>query len=523
MPGRRFLLATTALAALAGGAAAQNLTMGIAAPVSSVDPHFFNASPNNSLSMMLFDRLVERDAQARIRPGLAESWRVVEDTVWEFRLREGITWHDGRPFTADDVAFSYQRAPSVPNSPGGFGGFLRMVQRVEVVDARTLRIHTPAPHPNLLTELASVAIISRHAGEGAATEDYNSGRAAIGTGPYRLVSNRTGQEQVVERNPNWYGGAEPWQRVTYRLIANDGARSAALLAGDVDVIDQVASTDLPRLRNDQRAAVHEIQGLRVIYLQFDFSRQGEVPTVTDNDGRPLPRNPFLDVRVRRALSNVIDRQALAERVMEGTATATAQWLPPGTFGHVPDLRPATPDPNEARRLLAEAGFPNGFRLTLHTPQDRYPNDAKTAQAVAQMWTRIGVRTQVEALTWNVFAPRNNRQEFAARLVGWGSVTGEPSYLLVNILGTYDPARRTGASNNGRYSNPALDALTARAVAVLDDEQREALLRDATRMAVEDVGLVPLFMLNNTWATRRGLTYQARMDERTLPMAVRRAD
>jgi peptide/nickel transport system substrate-binding protein len=476
---RRHLLASlAALPMLAGAAAAQNLTIGIAAPVSSVDPHFFNASPNNSLSMMLFDRLVERDARARIRPGLAESWRVVGDTVWEFRLREGVRWHDGRPLTAEDVAFTYQRAPSVPNSPGGFGGFLRAVQRVEVVDARTLRIHTPAPHPNLLTELASVAIISRHAGEGAATEDYNSGRAAIGTGPYRLVSNRTGQEQVLERNAEWYGGAEPWQRVTYRLIANDGARSAALLAGDVDVIDQVASTDLPRLRADQR--------------------------------------------VRQALSNVIDRQALAERVMEGTATATAQWLPEGAFGHVPDLAPPRPDAEAARRLLAEAGFPNGFRVTLHTPQDRYPNDARTAQAVGQMWTRIGVRTQIEALTWNVFAPRSNRQEFAARLVGWGSVTGEPSYLLVNILGTFDPARRTGASNSGRYSNPALDELTARAVAVLDDERREQMLRDATRMAVEDVGLVPLFMLNNTWATRRTLAYEARMDERTIAQAVRPA-
>jgi len=505
-------------------APSQTLNIGIGGAITSIDPHFFNAAPNNSLSQHIFDRLVERDSRARLYPGLAASWSAVSETVWEFKLRPGVKWHDGHDFTADDVAFTLGRAPNVPNSPGGFGGFVRAITRVEVVDPLTIRLHTAQPHPLLPTEMAAVAIVSRHAGEGAGTEDYNSGRAAIGTGPYRFVSYASGDRTVLARNEAWFGPREPWAQVNYRFIGNDAARTAALLAGDVDMIDQVPSSDLPRLRREaQRVTLAEIQGLRVIYLFPDFSRTGNVPFVTDNAGQPLAQNPFGDLRVRRALSMAINRQALTTQVMEGTATPNGQWLPPGAFGHNPEIPVPAFDPEGAKRLLAEAGFPQGFRVTLHSPNDRYPNDARTAQAVAQMWARIGVQTQVEALPWASFSGRNSRQEFAIRLLGWGSSTGEASYTLVNVLGTFDRERRTGASNNGRYSNPALDALTARAVSTIDDEQREAMLRDAVKLAMEDVAIMPLFQLTNSWALRRGLRYDARMDERTIAMGVRNAN
>ncbi|HEY4251355.1 MAG TPA: ABC transporter substrate-binding protein [Roseomonas sp.] len=520
---RRALVAALALLPLAAPAAAQNLTIGIGGAVTSLDPHFYNAAPNNSLSMHIFDRLIERDARAQLYPGLATEWRAVEPTVWEFKLRPGVKWHDGRDFTADDVAFTIERTPNVPNSPGGFGGFVRSIRRVEIVDPLTIRFHTAAPAPLLPTELASVAVISRHAAGNATTEDFNAGRAAIGTGPYRLVSYVNGDRTELARNDGYWGGPQPWARVSYRFMANDGARSAALLSGDVDVIDQVPSTDLPRLARDSRITLSRIQGLRLIYLQADFSHPANAPFVTDNNGQPLTRNPFLDVRVRRALSAAINREALAERVMEGTAAPTGQWLPEGTFGYNPQVPPPRFDPEGARRLLAEAGFPQGFRMTLHSPNDRYPNDAKTAQAVAQMWTRIGVQTQVDALPWAAFAQRSNRQEFGMRLTGWGSVTGEASYLLVNILGTFSREARTGASNSGRYSNPELDALTARAASTLDDNERAALLRQGVQMAMDDVGLIPLFQLVNIWAHRRTITFDPRMDERTLAMSARPAN
>ncbi len=526
------ILWAMALMGLAGPARAQApsaqrpadaVTIGVAAPATSVDPHFFNAAPNAQLAAHVFSRLVERDARVQLQPGLAESWRALSPTVWEFRLRPGVTWHDGRPFTAEDVAFTLARAPNVPNSPGGYGSFLRMVKQVEVADPLTIRLHTKQPHSLLPTEIAYIAIIARHAAQGATTEDFNSGRAAIGTGPYRLLSHTANDRTELARNGAYWGPREPWSRVTLRFIGHDSARTAALLAGDVDMIDQVPPADLARLRAEPRVGLFETQGLRLIYLQADFSRGAAMPFVTDNAGQPLGANPFKDVRVRRALSIAINRPALAERVMEGAARPAGQWLPPGVYSYDPGTPVPAFDPEGARRLLAEAGYPEGFRLTLHSPNDRYPNDARAAQAVAQMWSRIGIRTEVAALPWSAFSARAARQEFAMRLSGWGSTTGEASYLLVNVLGTYDPAARRGASNAGRYSSPALDALTDRATATLDAEEREALLRQAVRMASDDVALIPLLHLVNAWATRADLRYEARMDERSLAMGLRRAE
>ncbi|WP_370751247.1 ABC transporter substrate-binding protein [Teichococcus oryzae] len=516
--GASALLAASAIAAVP--AAAQNLTIAIGGSVTSLDPHFYNASPNNSVTSHFFDKLLEFDAKAQLVPQLAESWKAVEPTVWEFKLRRGVKWHDGRDFTAEDVAFTVKRAPNVPNSPGGFGGFVRAVEKVEILDPLTVRLHTPGPYPMLPTDLASVAIISRHAGEGAATEDYNSGKAAIGTGPYKFQAYSPGSRIQMVRNDAYWGGRPDWATVDYRVISSPPARTAAILSGDVDIIDTVPSSDLPRLKEEPKVELTSIQGLRVIYLSADRSRDENPIHVTDNDGKPLPRNPFNDLRVRRALTMAIQRDALAERVMQGTASPNGQWLPPGAYSYNPDVKVPAYDPEGARKLLAEAGFPNGFRMVLSSPNDRYPNDARTAQAVAQMWTRIGVQTQVEALPWSTFSARANRQEFGMRLVGWGSATGEASYALINILGTYDSEKRTGANNSGRYSNPELDELTAKALGTLDDKEREDILKRAVKMAMDDVAMFPLHQLVNTWAVKKGLKHEPRMDERTRAMDVR---
>jgi peptide/nickel transport system substrate-binding protein len=516
----RCLAAALLAASLAGPAAAQTLTMGYAAAVTTIDPHFHNLGPNNMLGMHIFDRLVERDARARPYPALAESFRPLSETVWEFRLRRGIKWHDGRDFTADDVVFTFERAPNVPNSPGGFGGFLRAVDRVEVIDPHTLRIHTKQPHPLLPLDLASVAIIARHAAAGAGNEEFNSGRAGIGTGPYRLVSYRSGDRVELARNEGWWGESQPWQRVTVRFLLNDGARTAALLAGDVDLIEQIPTTDLARLRRDTRLVVTEIPSLRTLFVSPDYSRTGGHPLITDNAGAPLERNPFLDVRVRRALSMAVNREALVERGMDGAATATAQWLPEGAFGFNPAVRPMGFDPEGARRLLAEAGFPDGFRVTLATPNDRWPNDARISQAVAQMWTRIGVRTQVDAMPFTAFVPRRTRQEHAIQLGAWGSSSGEASNYLLAIVATFDRAKLTGASNMTRHSDPRLDEFLARGSATMDDEQREAIWKEAVAYYAEQVPMIQLLQYLNTWAHRRGLTHEPRMDERTIAMGVR---
>jgi peptide/nickel transport system substrate-binding protein len=519
---RALRLAAALTACLAAPALGQTLTIATGGSITSLDPHFFNAAPNNAIAEHIFGRLVGRDGQARITPDLAESWRLVSDTEWEFRLRRDVTWHDGRPFTADDVLFTLSRAPSVPNSPGGFGATLRSVKSASAPDPYTLRIVTHWPNPVLLPELASVFVVSRHAGEGATTEDYNALRATIGTGPYRVTGHRMGDRTELARNERYWAGAEPWERVSYRFVAADPARTAALLAGDVDLIDQVSPADLPRLRRDQRVAISEIQSLRLAHIGPDYSRPGPLPFVTDNEGRPLAANPFLDVRVRRALNMAINRTALADRAMDGLASPAGQWLPPGAYSHDPQTRPAAYDPDGARRLLAEAGFPNGFRMTLHTMSDRFPNDARLSQAVAQMWSRIGVQTAVEALPWATYSGRAARQEFSMSLGSWGSTTGEGLSFAKSVLATFDRERRTGSANHRRFASAEFDALLQQTETIMDEEKREQAIFGLVRWSAQNVPMFPLVHLTNVWALKRGLVHDPRMDERTVATGVRPA-
>jgi peptide/nickel transport system substrate-binding protein len=507
---------TTAFAVLASfsGAHAADLRIGLAAPATSMDPHFFNAAPNATVASHVFDRLTSRTPDAKLIPWLAERWKPVDETTWEFSLRPGVMFHDGSRLTSEDVAFSLARAPNVPNSPGGFGGSLRAVRAVEVIDPATIRIHTHTPAPNMPGDIGAIAILSRHVGETAVTEDYNSGKAAIGTGPYRLVRYVSGDRVDMVRNEAWWGAEQEWDKVSIRFITNPGSRTAALLAGDVDLIDFPPASDLPRLKADPNLSVYSVVGLRLIFLYLDFSRDGAEPFVTGNDGQKLPNNPLKSRLVRQALSLAINRQGIAERVMQGTAVAAGQWVPPGIFGYAPSVTVPLSDPNRARALLAEAGYPEGFKLTIHTPNDRYPNDAATAQAVAQMWSRIGIQTGVEALPWSSYPARAGHQEFSVGLWGWGGAA-EAGNALINIMGTYDPKVGRGTNTNGRYSNPALDALTDQALATMDDNSREKLLIQAVETAMTELPIIPLHTLINFWAARKGVVYEARANELTL--------
>jgi peptide/nickel transport system substrate-binding protein len=509
-----------ALAPRPAHAAGTALQIGLGGAFTTVDPHFYHAVPNHTVAMHMFERLINRAPDGRLIPGLATEWKPLSDTLWEFKLRPGVKFHDGGGFTADDVVFTFERARDVPNSPGGFGGFLRAVERVEVMDPLTIRLHTPVPAPDLGPNLTYVGIVSRRVGEGASTADYNSGKAAIGTGPYKFASYTPGNKVEMARNDLWWGPKQGWETVSLRLITNPAGRTAALLSGDVDLIDTPSVSDLPRLRGDSRINVAAIPGIRLLYLVPDLSREGESPFVTDKSGKPLPKNPFRDLRVRQALSLAIQRDALADRVMLNTAEATGQWMPPGAYSYAPQVAPPKPDPDRARSLLAEAGLPDGFNLTLHTPNDRYPNDARLAQAIAQMWTRIGVQTTVEAMPWSTYAARGGRQEFSMGLWGWGSATFEGGYMLSQCMASYSKERSLGLYNYGRYSNPELDALTVKATSTVDDAAREKLLIEATEKAMADLPLIPLLMLQNLWAVRKGIAFSPRSDERTLAVDAR---
>lgn len=502
------------------GARAQNLRMGVGAQVTSIDPEYHNISPNNAFASMVYGALVETDGQSRLRPGLALSWTPVAETVWEFKLRPNVIFHNGQPFTADDVAFTFERIPTALNSPGSYSTYIYSIAKVEIVDPLTLRLHTKGVDPLLPANLSQIWILSRATHAGAATADFNSGKLAIGTGPFRVASVRFGDRIELDRNDAYWGGKSPWEHVTYRQITNEASRAAALLSGDVDFIDQVPTADVARMRGESRVRLSEADSLRVIYIAMDQMRTGSSPFITDNDGKPLERNPLKDQRVRRALSLAIDRDAEVARVMEGVATPTLQYMAKGTFGYVPDLQPPRADPEAARKLLAEAGYPQGFRITLHGPNDRYPNDHRIVQAVAQMWTRIGVRTAVDTSPYSTFITRAARQEFSSFLVSWGTSTGEPSAGLRSTVATYDRELGLGSVNRARYSNPAFDQELIAAMRVLDDRRREQLLQEATRMVIGDVGIIPIHLQKNVWAMRQGLLHDARVDELTRAQDVR---
>jgi peptide/nickel transport system substrate-binding protein len=502
-----FRLAVCAAMAAAAPAAAnaQTLRVGVSSAVTSMDPHYHNLAPNTSIAAQIFDRLVEADEHQRPIPGLATSWKLVAPDTWEFKLRD-TPFQNGNRFTADDVVFTLDRVPKVPNSPSSFAVYTKPVTSAEVVDAHTIRLHTKGVFPLLPIYLANVAILNRATDQGMETSDFNSGKAAIGTGPFRFVSYRPGDRVELERNDTFWGPKPAWQHVTWRFITNDAARTAALLAGDVDLIDFVPTEELAKLRQDPKIRLWEALGLRIIFLALDQSHDASSPFVSGPNGEKLDHNPLKDRRVREALSIAINRQAIVDRVMEGAAVPSGQFLPPGSFSYVPDLKPPPYDPAEAKKLLAEAGFPNGLRIALHGPNDRYVNDARIIQAVGQMWQRVGVQTEVDPMPWTTYVAQANKQAFSAFLFGWGTATAEASDALIAQLATYDPAKGWGASNRGRYSNPALDKLITEALGTADDDAREKLLQQATKLAMDDVGFIPLHIQKNIWATRANLTY-----------------
>ncbi len=508
-------VATVALTALPQAVAAQSLSVALASTPTAVDPHFHNLVPNNAIAAHMFDKLVHQDERQGLIPGLAESWRAISETEWEFRLRGGVTFHDGAPLEAEDVAASLRRVPNIANSPGPFTQFTRGIAAVQVVDARTLRITTRGPQPLLPTDLSVVNIIPRRF-ETATTADFRAGTAMIGTGPFRFESFTPGDRAVMTRNDAYWGGAAHWQRVTLRIVPNDSARVAALLAGDVDAVEAAPITQLDALKRRADMRLWRAVSNRVMFISFDTARD-VTPHASARNGQPLPANPLRDVRVRRAISMAINRPAIVERIMENEAIAAGGLLAEGFFGASPRLTPPAFDAEGARRLLREAGYPEGFRLTVHGPNDRFPNDEKILQGVGQMLTRIGIETRVEALPFNTILSQGGAPNYAfsAMLLGWGSNTGEASSPLRALVATIDRERGLGVGNRGRYSNPALDGVVIQALGTVDDGARRALLEQASELAMAEQALVPILYQVNIWATRRGIAYAPRADEWTL--------
>jgi len=503
-------------------AGAQDLTMAVQSTF-GIDPHFFFNGPNMAAARHIYDTVINRDSDSKQVPGIVESWRAVEPTVWELKLRPGVTFHDGSPFSAEDIAFSIARIPHIPGNIGPYTINLRTISRVEVVDPLTVRLHTSEPNPVIPGQMTNVFVISSKAAANASTQDFNSGRAAIGTGPFRVVDGGVSPSGMqLERYEGYWGTKPAWQHVNVRVIANDAARLAGLLAGDYDLIEDVPLSDIARLRRENQINIASRPTDRIMYLALNVAAD-PLPLVVDASGTPLPVNPLSDVRVRRALSLAIDRKALVDRIMEGQAVASGQITPEGFGGYDPATPVPPADIDGARRLLAEAGFPDGFGLTISCSNDRYVNDARICQAIGQMLTRAGLKMTVDVTPSTVFFPRIRPARVLLPLyfVGRSFSSGDASYVLSTSFHTRDIPHNLGGANRSGFSDPALDA-KIRALMVRMDDGRTAALRDLMH-EVQDLHVqIPLYVQMSAVGTRRGIAYTPRMDEQVVAIHARPA-
>jgi peptide/nickel transport system substrate-binding protein len=511
----RAVLAAGLFAVLAATPApAANLIIGRAAEQSSIDPQFAGTGPNGDTASEMFDRLIDSDAHNQLHPALATAWTAVDPLTWRITLRDDVKFHDGSPFTADDVAFSLARAKAMPNSPAPFSRASRGVASVTVTGPHSLEVKTTVPVPRLMEQIGEIYILSHRAAAGMTTADMNSGKGMVGTGPYMFRHYDPASRVEMVANPRYWGRKPAWDHVTLRFIKQPGARVAALLAGDVDVIDQVPPSDARTLAANPKLSVFSIATTRLVYLALDSARATS-PFITDSAGRKLDRNPLQDARVRRALSLMIDRKALANRLLDGSAEPAGQFVPEGLGGYDPKLTPPAVDVAGAKKLLAEAGYPKGFGLTLHSSNDRLPQDSAVAQALGQMFMRAGLRVNgVVTQPYNVYAAAASRGAYSIFLYSFGTTSASSADGLTSVLATHDPAHGMGAFNRARYSNPAFDALLGKALGEFDAGKRNAELAAATDIAINDGAIVPLYWQVAHWATRKGLVYAPRRDEAT---------
>lgn len=494
-------------------ARAEALRMGVQAPF-VLDPHYLFLGPNMAAARHIFDSLIGRDADSRWTPSLAESWRQLDEKTWEFKLRKGVAFHDGSPFTAADVVATFARIPAIPNNPSSYESNLRTVERIDTPEPYTLIIHTDRPNPTLPGQFTNVFILparlAKEPAEPAGT------LVAVGTGPYRLVSFRYGEGMVLRRNDEYWGDKPAFADVTVQVIGNDGSREAALLAGDIDLMENLPPDDVAKLQADPALTVFSRAADRVVFLLPNTGAE-TLPLLTSKDGKPLDRNPMRDLRVRQAISAAIDRNALTQRVLSGQGVPTMQIVPEGFLGWTADLPVPKPDPAAGRRLLAEAGYPNGFALSIGCSNNRYIYDGRMCQVMAQMLGRLGMAVTVEALPGSLFMSRTRIGRNDLPLILYAislSSLRDVAYILAMV---HSPDEANGfIGSRGGFKDPELDRIIEAAI-VRSGPDREAALQEAQRQAVARLGIIPLYDEPTIAAARAGIVYTPRMDQQMVAM------
>ena len=483
-----------------GFAAANTLKIGLSSDIRSLDPYFHNETTTNSVLSNVFEPLFYFDKDLNVYPVLCESYKNISDTEWLFKLRKGVKFHNGNAFNADDVIYSFDRIMHWKKS--GFKSKVNMIAKVEKVDDYTVKITTKGPYPILLRKLTYVKMLDKEFYEGK-TPEYLS-LHAVGTGPYKVVKWNKGEKIELEVNKDYWRAKPKFDKVIFRPLTNDSTRVAAILSGEVDIIDRVPVRDVARIKGNDKLNFFIKPGLRLIYLQMDQGRD-KTPYVKG-------KNPFKDVRVRKAIYYGINEDAIVKYVMNGFAKPAGQYHPDVVFGYDKSITRPPYNPEKAKKLLAEAGYPNGFEVVLDAPNDRYVNDEQIAQAIASSLSKIGIKVKVNAIPKATFFPKTDRLDTSFFLIGWASSDGDGSSFLDGIVHTHDTEKGYGRYNRGRYSNQKVDALIEKAGVTLDQNQRLQYMLEAQKIAlVEDQNVIPLHFQVDMYASSKKISFEPRTD------------
>lgn len=494
-------------------AEAQTVRWGNNGEISTMDPHGAFSTANAAVLGNIYETLIRLDRDLKFEPGLATSWEVVAPDHYRFTIRQGVRFHDGTPMTAADVVASLRRA-AVPNSP--YAAVTHMIREVTQSGDWTVDVLLRGPYPVLINDLAGVSILSeawmtRH--DALLPADPARGRTAYtsmntnGTGPFRLVSRAVDSETILERFPDWWDRpTHNVQRVEFRPVANDATRVAGLLGGQLDVITPTPLQDLDRFRANPAIRVIEAQDLRVQFIGFNVAPGHAV------EGQP--RNPLADVRVREALTRAVDIPAITTSVMRNLTRPVHTLIAQEILGY--DASLATPrvplDPERAKRLLAEAGYPDGFTIGMDCPNDRFVNGERVCRAIASMWARIGVRANLNVMRYPAYMARFLNQQSDIFFLGWANTPQLDGFsILTNTLHT--KTQRRGSWNAGGVSDPGFDALIERISTEMDLTRRTALMTEAFTLERQNFWTIPLYREPMVVAMRRQLDMPASADGR----------
>ncbi len=510
----RAVLLAGAVALGAAPATAASLRWANDGDSNSMDPYTRSETFLLTFTQNMYDPLVRRDRNLKVEPALAERWEQPDPTTWRFHLRRGVKFHGGEPFTADDVVFSYKRA----TGPGSqLIAYFQSVKDVRKVDDYTVDFVTRQPNPIFLEEITSWVIMSKawceankavEAVDLTKTKDENfATRHTNGTGPFILDIREPDRRTTMRNNPNWWDKPQHnLTDVTFNVIGNQATRVAALLAGDVDMIYSVPPQDIERLQRTEGVKLLVSPELRTIHFGFDQAR----PELLKSDVKG--KNPFQDRRVRQAFYQAIDVKAIQARVMRNQSRPTGLLYGPGVNGFTEASNVRYPyDPEASKKLLAEAGYPNGFGVTLDCPNDRYVNDEAICQAATAMLARANIRVTLNAQTRLKYFAEISNPEYRTSfyMLGWTPNTYDAHNTLFNIAGSRNGVR--GVFNDGGYSNPAFDKLVDELAVEIDPAKRQKLIEAASKIIHDDAGFIPVHQQTVLWAAKANVELQQLAD------------